>query len=113
MHERIFRIDTPSQEDVAHWDTDGFIVFPGVLTDEAREGLPDEMLHCTTIADFLETQPRNGGPRSQRRFASKPWNEKGPSPLCWLSSNGRDIGAGRGHPISIGASEAGQETAVG
>jgi hypothetical protein len=70
----IFRVDTPPPGTRERFEEDGFVAFAGVLTDECREGLLQEMLGCRPLARGLESET---GERPTR-FILKPWNDKGP-----------------------------------
>ena len=74
----LFRIRTLDKNDLEAFHRDGYLVFPDVLTCEAREGLITEMLSIKSVVEFFNKTAsdlqRLGKPF---RLSVKPWNEKG------------------------------------
>jgi hypothetical protein len=71
----IFRIDAPSDDDLAAFHRDGYVVFPGVFSDEGLQGLTDEIMSREQVVEFFE---KNKSELVDIHLRSCPWNNKGP-----------------------------------
>ena len=49
----IFRFDEPVSEDLEAFHRDGYLAYPDVFTDEAREGLIEEIHQFEPVREFL------------------------------------------------------------
>ena len=56
----VFRFDEPASEDLEAFHRDGYIAYPEVFTDEAREGLMEEIHNFEPVHEF----PRSVGRRA-------------------------------------------------
>ena len=76
----LFRIRTLDKSDLEAFHRDGYLVFPDVLTCEAREGLITEMLSIKSVVEFFNKTAsdlqRLGKPF---RLSVKPWIERPPA----------------------------------
>ena len=72
----LFRIPGPSAADVASFHNDGYIAYPDVLLDQAREALIAEIESLDEVRRCIR-QIGNGEGEPQR-FAVRPWNSRGP-----------------------------------
>lgn len=50
----LFRIARPTEADVEVFHRDGYIFFPGVLQDVARQSLVDEILHSSEVRQCID-----------------------------------------------------------
>ena len=50
----IFRINTPSAEDLSSFHRDGFVVYPAVFSDEGLYGFVDEIHSRRQVIDFFK-----------------------------------------------------------
>ena len=69
----IFRTDLASEEDVAAFHRDGYVIFPEVFTDAGLEGLIDEILVVDQISEFLglsDEDSTTGGEAEMQRLSS-------------------------------------------
>ena len=72
----LFRIPGPSEADLDSFHDDGFIVFPNVFTDHARECLISEIEGLGQVRDYVDQlQSLEGDPKA---FFIRPWNDRGP-----------------------------------
>jgi hypothetical protein len=75
----MFRIEEPSEQDLAFFHENGYAAFPGVLTEEGRQGLAEEILRCAQVVEFLgKTEEERGRLNKPHRISVGPWNDKGP-----------------------------------
>ena len=75
----MFRIDRPSDDDLALFHQNGYVAFPDVLTDAGREGLTNEILSTPEVVKFLQmTDEERGQQRKPHRLNILAWNDKGP-----------------------------------
>ncbi len=75
----MFKIDKPSEKDLAFFYENGYVAFPGVLTEEGSQGLMDEVLRNPQVSKFLQmTDEERSGLRKPHRISVVPWNDKGP-----------------------------------
>ena len=70
----LFRLSGPSQADIDAFHNDGYIVYPDVLTDAAREGLIDEITRLKPVRQYIEALEKNEG--ELRAYFVRPWNER-------------------------------------
>ena len=80
----MFRIEKPTENDLAFFHKNGYVAFPSVLTEEARQGLMDEILRTPLVAEFLgmtdeeRSQLTREGMKKPHRLSSQQWDDKGP-----------------------------------
>ena len=67
--ESLFRISGPTEADIDSFHNDGYIVYPDVLTDEARENLIAEITEYEPVRQYLDALGQNGGNRNRISFA--------------------------------------------
>ena len=73
----LFRLVSPSPGDLECFDNDGYIYYPNVLKDAAREALIKEILHLDAVEDYVQDLPQ--GPAAVvHPYFVRPWNERGP-----------------------------------
>lgn len=71
----LFRLSTPSQEDIDSFHNDGYIVYPDVFTDDGREGLIDEITRqFQPTHQYIESL--KNGDKPERSYFIRPWNER-------------------------------------
>ena len=72
----LFRLVSPSPGDLECFDNDGYIYYPNVLKDAAREALIKEILHLDAVEDYVQDLPQ--GPAAVvHPYFVRPWNERG------------------------------------
>ena len=72
----LFRIPGPTQADLDSFHNDGYIAFPNVFTDEARESLIEEIEGLDQVRQYVDQLPgHNDDPKP---YFIRPWNERGP-----------------------------------
>ena len=71
----IFRIDGPSADDLETFHRDGYVVFPGVFSDEGIKGITDEIMSRDQVVEFFD---KNKNELVDVHLRSCPWNDKGP-----------------------------------
>ena len=72
----LFRLAGPSQVDIDAFHNDGYIVFPDVFTDGARECLIREIEGLAQVREYVQKlESRRGEPKA---YFIRPWNERGP-----------------------------------
>ena len=72
----LFRIPGPSGADIESFHNDGYIVFPDVFTDHARESLIREIEGLDQVREFVsQLQANRGEPNA---YFIRPWNDRGP-----------------------------------
>lgn len=75
----IFRIDSPSLEEIAAFHEDGFVAYPNVLTNEGQQGFTDEILSRDRVVEFFETtEAERSKPDNPQDFVWRNWDDKGP-----------------------------------
>ena len=57
--ESLFRISGPTEADIDSFHNDGYIVYPDVLTDEARENLIAEITEYEPVREYLDALGQN------------------------------------------------------
>ena len=72
----LFRQEVPSAADVESFHQDGYIYFPDVFLDEAREQLVEEIHQLVSVREYLE-QPA-AGENDPKTYFVRPWNDRGP-----------------------------------
>jgi len=72
----LFRQDAPSAADVESFHRDGYIYYPDVFLDEARERLVAEIHRLESVRDYLR-QPA-AGENDPKPYFVRPWNDRGP-----------------------------------
>ncbi len=75
----IFRLNAPTEDDIATFHQDGCVVFPEVFTDEGLTGLIDEILNLYAVKDYFKSladlwAEANNPPT----YFVRPWNDRGP-----------------------------------
>lgn len=75
----IFRLNTPTEDDIATFHQDGCVVFPEAFTDEGLTGLIDEILNLNAVKDYFKSladlwAEANSSPT----YFVRPWNDRGP-----------------------------------
>jgi hypothetical protein len=73
----LFRLSEPSQVDIDSFHNEGYIAFPDVLTDDARENLIKEVAQLDGAHEFIDGLGKNEG--DARTYFVRPWNERGPT----------------------------------
>ena len=72
----LFRLSGPSQADIDAFHNEGYIAYPDVLTDDAREGLIEEITQRFEPArQYIETL--GNGDAERRAYFIRPWNARG------------------------------------
>ena len=72
----LFRLSGPSQVDIDAFHNDGYIAYPNVFTDEARERLIKEIGELDQVRDYVQQLESNcGEPKS---YFIRPWNDRRP-----------------------------------
>jgi hypothetical protein len=72
----IFRRDTPTPEELAAFDDDGYIAFPDILTEAGQEGLTQEIVQMAEVQAFLQAAEQEPDSHSKIHFV-RPWNNRG------------------------------------
>ena len=70
----LFRLSGPSEADVDSFYNDGYIAYPDVLTDEARENLIAEITEYQPVRQYLARLDQNDG--EPKSYFIRPWNER-------------------------------------
>lgn len=75
----LFKIDTPTRDQLASFDRDGYILIPEAFTESALAALCEETLSQAPVRAFLnasedERRRQNGNPHL---FFVRPWDERG------------------------------------
>ena len=72
----LFRLSGPSPADIESFHNDGYIAFPNVFTDHARESLIKEIEGLDQVREYVQQlESHRGEPKS---YFIRPWNERGP-----------------------------------
>jgi len=75
----MFRIEKPTDDDLAFFHENGYVAFPAVLTEEGRQGLMDDILGSAPVVEFLsKTEEERSAQDKPHRLSVVPWNDKGP-----------------------------------
>jgi hypothetical protein len=72
----LFRQLAPTDGDVDAYHRDGYILYPDIFKDEAREKLTAEILRLDTVRQYLDGL--DGMADEPRAYFVRPWNERGP-----------------------------------
>ena len=72
----LFRLSGPSAADLDSFHNDGYIVYPDVLTEAAREGLIEEITQLDPIREYIEALNSAVGVTEQ--YAIRNWDDRGP-----------------------------------
>lgn len=74
----IFRIDSPSAEDLVAFQRDGYVAFPEIFTEAGLAGLIDEILNDNPVRDFLTFSSAERAKLSNPYvYFVRPWNDRG------------------------------------
>ncbi|MBT5059989.1 MAG: hypothetical protein HOM68_25830 [Gemmatimonadetes bacterium] len=73
----LFRLQAPSSADLDSFHNDGYIYYPDVLTEDAREKLIAEILHIDDVRQYLDALGETSDPEAKSYFV-RPWNDRGP-----------------------------------
>ena len=72
----LFRLSGPSPADLESFHNDGYIAFPNIFTDHARESLIKEIEGLDQVREYVQQlESHRGEPKS---YFIRPWNERGP-----------------------------------
>ena len=72
----LFRLSGPSPADIDSFHNDGYIAFPDVFSDPARESLIKEIEGLDQVREYVQQlESHRGEPKS---YFIRPWNERGP-----------------------------------
>ena len=75
----IFKMHEPSDSHLDDFERDGYIAFPNVMRDSARESLIEEVLTWAPISEFLALSNKERVRRERpATFFARPWNDRGP-----------------------------------
>ena len=72
--ESLFRVSGPTTADLDSFHDDGYILYPDVLTDEARENLIAEITEYEPVRKYLDALEQIGG--EPKSYFIRPWNER-------------------------------------
>lgn len=71
----LFRLSTPSNQDIESFHNDGYIAYPDIFTDDGREGLIEEITHqFKPTRQYIEAL--ENGEKPERSYFIRPWNER-------------------------------------
>ncbi len=71
----LFRLSTPSNQDIESFHNDGYIAYPDIFTDDGREGLIEEITHqFEPTRQYIEAL--ENGEIPERSYFIRPWNER-------------------------------------
>lgn len=71
----LFRVAGPSQDEIAAFHNDGYIVFADIFTDEARESLVKEIEALAQVREYVKELESSGG--EAKAYFIRPWNDRG------------------------------------
>lgn len=74
--ETLFRLPGPSEADVESFHNDGYIAFPDVFTDQAREALISEIEGIEQVREYVSQLNKGSG--EPKSYFIRPWNDRGP-----------------------------------
>ena len=74
--ESLFRLSGPSPADIDSFHSDGYIVYPDVFTDEARERIIEEIARLEPVSEYIRGLDGQGG--GATAYFARPWNDRGP-----------------------------------
>ncbi len=72
----VFRHQSPSRSDIEAFHHDGYIYYPDIFQDDAREKLVAEILHLDSVSQYLKDLTQNSD--NAQSYFTRPWNERGP-----------------------------------
>ena len=72
----LFRMAVPTAHDIEAFHRDGYILFPDVFTDAARERLVEEILQLDSVRQYLA--PKDEEPGQASSYFVRPWDDRGP-----------------------------------
>ena len=72
----LFRLKAICPSDLDAFHRDGYILFPDIFKDEARENLINEILHLDSIRQYLNSLDEK--PDEPQAYFVRPWNARGP-----------------------------------
>ncbi len=72
----LFRIPGPTQADIDSFHNDGYIAYPDVFTDHAREALIEEIEGLQQVRDYVRQLPSHQA--EPKAYFIRPWNDRGP-----------------------------------
>ena len=71
----LFRLSTPSNQDIESFHKDGYIAYPDIFTDDGREGLIEEITHqFEPTRQYIEAL--ENGEIPERPYFIRPWNQR-------------------------------------
>lgn len=71
----LFRLSTPSNQDIESFHNDGYIAYPDIFTDDGREGLIEEITQqFEPTRQYIEAL--ENGEKPGRSYFIRPWNER-------------------------------------
>ncbi|MEE2832909.1 MAG: phytanoyl-CoA dioxygenase family protein [Candidatus Latescibacterota bacterium] len=74
--ESLFRLSGPSPADIDSFHSDGYIVYPDVFTDEARESIIEEIARLEPVSEYIRGLDGQGD--GATAYFARPWNDRGP-----------------------------------
>jgi hypothetical protein len=75
QNDSLFRLSGPSPADLDSFHNDGYIAYPNVFTDVAREALIEEITNLESVREYLSTLDDQEDPQSHN---IRNWDERGP-----------------------------------
>ena len=73
--ESLFRLPSPTKADIDSFHNDGYIAYPDVLSDDARENLIAEITEYEPVRHCLNAMETGSG--ESNSYSIRPWNERG------------------------------------
>ena len=75
----IFRLETPSAKDISVFHQKGYILYPGIFTDDGLKGFLEEILTWPPVqAHFAKTEKQRNQGEKTDHFNWRNWDDKGP-----------------------------------
>ena len=71
----LFRLPSPTKADIDSFHNDGYIAYPDVLSDDARENLIAEITEYEPVRHCLNAMETGSG--ESNSYSIRPWNERG------------------------------------
>ena len=72
--ESLFRLSGPTKADFDSFHNDGYIAYPDVLSDDARENLITEITEYEPVRHYLNALEQDG--EEPKSYFIRPWNER-------------------------------------
>ena len=72
--ESLFRLSGPTKADIDSFHNDGYIAYPEVLSDDARENLITEITEYEPVRHYLNALQQDG--EEPKSYFIRPWNER-------------------------------------